>query len=519
MDKGLRLEFHLDKEEFIWGETILFSLVLSHNFTVPVNVITFEPANRSVVITLKDREGKEIKASEISGLERDGIYIEPPRMQEGKELSPEESLRLTGDLLSWFGYIPEGLYTVTAHYKGILRAAMSRPVEIRIIRANITSSIVAREGLQAEGSLFSGVFVHREKQDSIAFFQELSSFLPRNPRMGIPVAVPQHGFSIHAACLPGKDAKVGHLYWKDENEKVFFAGVNLIKKISTPPKEIKPIPFPGDFVESALSMKDGSLLIPFSGNNIFAVLRVPLSGDLESHELDLGTNFPMGPNVCFWEQDLRLHFGWTRHRGRQLDYVMLPLDDDEFCFAKKTVHISYDPIVWVDAYFSAEIPQTGLKSLYLGGDEDYIPPPPELIFMVVSAKPGALVCTPVNAARGFAMDSVTFSTGNIKGIKIISSVVTNEYSFSFLMKDNGGRLYYASTLNKKIVSMDKFKDKSPAAHQFPCLIKGGAGAMEPWVHLRYVNNGSIIEHIRLEPELEPDPVEKLTEPWDSEALP
>jgi hypothetical protein len=42
----------------------------------------------------------------------------------------------------------------------------------------------------------------------------------------------------------------------------------------------------------------------------------------------------------------------------------------------------------------------------------------------------------------------------------------------------------------------------------PALLAAGQGALEPWVHLRYVKSGKKFSYIRLEPENEPDPVEK-----------
>ena len=519
-DNGLKLELVFNKQEFLYAESIHFSATLVNVLSQPIGVTTFEPDNRCLVITLKRSDGSESRADQLSSAQRDGLNIyNPPRDPYGTMLEPGQSLSLSGDLLTWFGYIAPGAYTVTADYHGIMRVVSTPSMELNIYPAAIQSATTPRWGHQAGETPFTAAWVHKHGDSAMLFLAQQSPYLPRNPRRGIRTALAPLDVSVRAACLADQRHPVGHLYWFDKKQRLAMAPVDLTNGAALPPVAVKKVPR-GEPLESALSLPDGSMLLPYADPKTFSLLHLAPDGKSEAHELDLGQNAPVGPYACFWEQDLRLHFAWTKTRGRQIDYAMLPLDDPASGFARRTVYISNDPVIWMDAYLSRTLPATQAGSLYLGDDdtepEPVDPPLPEVMLWCVCEQAGRYLCVPVNASTGGAMAPVVLQSGGLTGLRVISSVVTSEYGLALLMADAGGKLYYGSTMRKSIQPLEALIHMQIHSGDFPALMKGGDRALEPWVHLRFVFGGQSFQYLRLEPEHEPDPFEKETQAWEVE---
>ncbi|HHO76975.1 MAG TPA: hypothetical protein ENN05_11210 [Deltaproteobacteria bacterium] len=521
MNNGLVLNLSLDRGEGIYGESIFFSLKLTHTFKTPVSVTSLEPANRAVTITLKKLDGEERKADQMSSMERDGFYIDTPRDLEGTSLAPGDTLELRGDLLKWFGHIPAGTYKVLAEYKGIFRIASCEAAELKIMPASILAANTPRWGSQLKDSPLSAAWAHSKGQAIVLFYQQQSPYLPRNPWLCIRTVSVNEQVSAHASCIPSPECLVGHLYWFSVKD-FFFVPIDLKKGRPGPPIEVKKLPFGGWPIGTALSLKDGSFVVMFADYKRLrcAAIHVQPTGVAKSYELDLGRNTPIGPNTCFFEQDQRLHVIWTKPKGRQIDYAMLPLDDMDAGFATRTIHISNDPVLWFDAYMEREIPVMTLKSLYLGekglpgtiGEPDELPAQKTMVWCV-SARQGKIVCTPISTSDSSTRQSVSFSISKAPNINIISSAVSSKNALMLLLCDESGELYYASTTLRTVKSIKDIIGLPITQNNCPSLM---AGTDFPWVHLRFVMNAKMINYIRLEPENEPDPVESETMPWQME---
>ncbi|MGC9323807.1 MAG: hypothetical protein ACP5G0_03560 [Desulfomonilia bacterium] len=519
---GLRITFTLARHEAIFGESIPFGAVISHTFKTPLSVNALDPTNRALKIFLLKADGEERSADQMSPIERDGIYVDVPRIPEGTSLAPGKSLELKDDLLTWFGHIPPGTYRVWAEYHGILRLAVSETLDLRITPAVILSANTPRWGLQHNGAPYTASWAHRHEKGTMLFYQQQSPYLPRNARHCARTVVVTEQVSAQASCCAHPDHPVGHLYWFNAKQKFFFVPIDVRNAKAGPPVEVKKLPFTGWPIASGLSLKDGSFLVPFMEyrRTRCAVLHVLPTGVAQSWELDLGKNTPLGPHACFFEHDLRMHFVWTKSRGRQVDYAMLSIDDMESGFATRTIHISNDPILWFDMYLDRTIPVMKLRSLYLGEKgipgaipEDDEPPPQKVMAWCVVIRQGRIVCTPVIATDGAALHPVSFSSGGASGLSVISSVVTSQHGLCLLLADENGRLLYASTMRRRVQPLDQIIGIPLTQGHYPSLMKGSE---YPWVHLRFVTDGKMINYVRLEPEEEPDPVESETRPWDLE---
>lgn len=521
MSNGLVLNLKLDRGESIYGESVFFTLELSHTFKTPLSVTSFDSDNRAITITMRKLDGEERTADQMSSVERDGFYIDIPRDLKGQSLPPGEKLVLRDDLLKWFGHIPAGSYKISAEYKGIFRVASSENVDLKVMPATILAANTPRWGSQLKDSSLTASWAHRDSQGTMLFYQHQSPYLPRNPRHCIRTVTVKDQVSAHAACIPSLECPVGHLYCFSP-KSFFFVPIDLKKARPGPAIEVKKLPFGGWPIGTALSLKDGSFVVMFADykRTRCAALHVQPTGAAKAFELDLGKNTPIGEHMTFFEQDLRLHFIWTRPRGRQIDYAMLPLDDMEAGFAARTIHISNDPVIWFDAYMERETPPTALKQLYLGDkglpgtvpEQDELPPPKAYAWCVC-ARQGKIDCTPVCVSNSYTGQTCSFSLADAPGITVLSSAVSTKKALSLLVSNESGRLFCASTSQRSIKPIEEIMGLGLTKSNFPDLI---AGTDFPWVHLRFVMNSRMINYIRMEPVDEPDPVESETMPWQME---
>jgi hypothetical protein len=395
-------------------------------------------------------------------MERDGLVEDIPRVPEGRMLLPGEKLELKDDLLRWFGHIQAGTYRVWAEYRGVLRVAVSEPVELRVSQAVILAAKHPRWGAQRYDAPYTATWAHRHEKGIMLFYQLQSPHLPRNPVHSIRAGIINEQVSAHAACLPTAEHPVGHLYWFTLKERFFFMPFDVKKAVPGPAVEVKKLPFRGWPVPSGISMKDGSLLVPFLDyqKSRCAMLHIVPDGSCTAHEIDLGRNVPMGPYSCFYEQDQRLHFIWTRSRGRQVDYAMLLLDDMDSGFASRTIHISNDPILAFDAYVDSALPFKLVRKLYLGeggeeeGEEE--PPQPRVMAWIVSSRDRRVNCTSVSVMDSGVRDAVSVPVpSGVSSLSVISSVSTSQGGLCMLLADEGGRLYYASTVRKAMLPVEE----------------------------------------------------------------
>ncbi len=518
---GLQLRLELPRKEVIFGESIPFTAVISHTFREPVSVTALDPASRALVVFMRKLNGEERSADQATPMERDGLIADIPRVPEGKMLLPGDRMELKDDLLRWFGHIQAGTYRVWAEYRGILRVAVSEPVELKVSQAVILAANTPRWGSQSQDAPYTATWAHRHERGIMLFYQLQSPYLPRNPRHSIRAGIINEQVSAHAACLPTEAHPVGHLYWFTLKERFFFMPFDVRNAVPGPAVEVKELPFRGWPIPSGLSMKDGSLLVPFMDyqRSRCAVLHILPDGSCTAHDIDLGRNLPMGAYACFYEQDMRLHFLWTKQRGRQVDYAMLPLDDLEAGFASRTIHISNDPVLAFDAYVDKTLPFTRLKDLYLGEPgapevPEEEPPQPKVTAWVVTAREKRVLCTPVSVMDSGMGAPVAFTVpAGASPLTVINSVTAMQGGLCMLLADEGGRLFYASTMRKVMLPVEDIVGMPISQGMSPSLMRAST---YPWVHLRFVIDARMIHYVRLEPEGEPDPVESETRPWDME---
>jgi hypothetical protein len=514
MEPGLTIALSLDRQQCIRGESVFFGCVLTNVGSGPLGLPSLDPINRSVTITLTNSDGRALKSDQMAVRERDGIYDEPPRRLPGVRLPPGKPVELTGDLLTWFKDIPPGTYQVRADYAGGLETATSEPAKLVVDPASPAASSTPRPGLALPEAPVTGAWVHNGPEGCVLFYQHLSPWLPRNVWHSVRTATLKEPVVPQVAFL-SRPADVGHLYWLDRKERLLFALADTKAGKPGAPTEVK-TPFKGQPLASAMSLTDGTLLVPFAApkKDRFALLHADQGGEVAICELDLGKVKPIGPFACYWEYDFRLHFAWAAPNGRQIEYAMLPLDDPSGGFVSKTCHITYDPIIWLDAYLDTTIPPAPMRAPFaMPGQEQeeediQEPPPPKLAVWCVTGKGRQVVCSAVWAMGGEARSQIAFDTGGPQNLRVIHSVVTHRWELAMLLADAERKLYYASTMRRQLLPLGQVIGKELTEDNCPSLVTPGRYGLAPFVHLRYVSRGVGIEYARLDPVNVEDAVEK-----------
>jgi hypothetical protein len=522
----LAIKLKLAEPECLCGQSVFFDVEVGNVSPAPADIPALDAVNRTVELQIGAGEnGREPDrtANQWSEIERDGMYRDQPERRRVVTLQPRESLKLRGDLLSWFGPLPPGTHEITATYEGNLLVADSEPVRLRVLPARPVYASASRPGLREVSAPLAAAWIHRDASGLSLLYELLSPYLPRNARHAIRLAGVTDVASAHAACLVHEEATHGHLYWRTTRGKLYVAAVDLQSGQAAAPAEVK-LPFEGSPLDSALSMPDGALMLPLAdaARKRLAVLRVAPTGEATACELGLGDTSPIGPYVCYWEACDRLHFAWAKPGGRQVEYALLALDDFEAGFAARKSIVSQDPVLWLDAfldvsavgqdmpYFQEQVPEDQQE-------EDFESQPPRLTLWCLVRRVGRLGCMRVRVSDGQSRAVTSFGTQGLSEPRVLGSAVTCRDELAVLLADSSGALHYGSTARRTMQPLASLTDQSITADHAPALLAASEKATMPWVHLRYLEAGEAIRYLRLEPEDEPDPTEPEPEHHDQEA--
>lgn len=509
MDDILSVDLKLEQTEIIRGESAYFTVVLKNVSKDPIaDLPDFNPVNKSVTIMAKGardtRQAKQERYGPYEHIDEENVIT----------LNPGQTLTMRGDLLSWVGELEPGPHQITATYTGEMLPAESKPVTLNVLPALPIFSSTPRQAAQSPAGQLAAAWVHKRDADSLLFYQHQNPGLPRITVHCVRAVEQKVSTAVFAANLATASATTGHIVWTDEKDKLQFALADTEKPSVGKPVAIK-TPFKGEPLASPLSASPKKLWIPFVDPKLekVVILEVDAGGDAKVYELDLGKSKPLGPYSCFWEFDARLHFSWTSQGGREIHYARLPLDAPATGFATRSVHISNDPIAWIDAYLDTDgaFRQQPYLEETIPESERGKPVPaarPGVSLWCVTETPASLVCTRVNTATGQSQAGPSFSTEGAEGIHVIHSVVTYRQELCLLLRDAKDKLYYAGTERGVLKPLSDVVGEEITPSQHPSLIAAGRAATDPWVYLRYIRDKKMIDYFRLEPADAQDPVEQ-----------
>ncbi|HOO45488.1 MAG TPA: hypothetical protein PLM29_04610 [Deltaproteobacteria bacterium] len=507
-EQAMMLDIDLQEEEVFFGESVLFTITLSHSFDEPLSVASFQDTNRSVTITVKGADNRISTADQMSHKERDGLFIEPPRTPEGTSLPPGETMVLKGDLLEWFGVMKPGLYSVSASYKGIMRNAESSPANLRILPLLAGVSTCPCCSRFGDPAPWSAAYTHKGKGSTIIFYQQLSPYMPDNPVHCFKAAtVTGEEIRPMAALVENNDCPDGHVYWVDRDNNLYLARVSI--DTGEPDNLIKAA-LDGSLnpVNAALSLKDGSVITLWDDKKTgqCVLLSIDDSGKIIRNQHHLEGMGEESARTFIWERGQRLHLFWSDAASAMIRYATINLADmSEGLNDPIQYHAERTP-VWMDGYLDASLSQQELRSLYLGkGDEgtkgDKRPRP---VLWAVFRDRDRMLCSRIDMRTGEPSNNEVLQSKALNGCKIVSSAVSTSNALCLLFADDSGSLHYASTSTGKIRPIRKMSRQNILLSNDPCLIKG---LSYDSVYLRYTSKERGIEYLRMEYDESKAPVE------------
>lgn len=506
----------IPQKEFLRGESVPFEVVVKNTSGGRLDDLpTLDPLNRSVSLVL-DGPGGIRSADQLSPDGRDGSYSHAPARVATKTMVSNETMVIQDDLLSWFGELAPGRYSVTATYAGGLLEASSPAVRVDVRPAKPVLLVTPRCAPQAPDALISMAWVHRGAEGFDLVFQQQSPTLARNVRHAVRVSKTEELLEAWPAIEAIPD-QIGHVIWLDRRGKLQFCAITEDRQQVTPVADVR-MPFVGRPLSSPASMPDGVVFaaVTDTKRQLVSVLRADRSGGSKSYELDLGKAKPLGPYVCFWEFDRFLHFAWTTTNGWDIQYARLSLSDPDSGFAVRPLALTNEPILALEGYLDLDAPSREREML------QYSLSPEELAAAAPLLRPKVMLwCVAQDAARlvfsrvdtdGRREPVMTIETGGPAELRVHRSIVTSRNELALILVDADDRLYYASTARRVMLALADAAGSEITVEDQPGLLASSRSAIRDWVHLAYLDrHKDVIAYARLEPEDEADPVERSGE--------
>jgi len=510
--KGLIVNLTLSTQKSFHGESVFFKVEVAHNFKTPISMLSMVAPNRCVIITLKGKNGLILKADQMSARERDGLFMVEQRRKEGLKLAPGRKLTLNGDLLTWFGPIPSGEYKVSAKYRGILRSGKSGPVILNIKPAHVRASYVS-DCFPNGNCPISSVWTLKNKGRFLVFFQTLSPYLPKNPVHSIRAVYMNKQPCIHAASTFRKNSFTGAIYWQDTSYNLYYSCVHFGQNaLSWHPVVYKvKTPFKGTALGSAFTLKNGALLLPYleyHGQKL-AILKI-YNGQITIMRIfNFKDNFPLNHRSCFWEDENTLHFAWTDKTGKKIFHSVLYINKESKAFVDYSKFESKSPVLWLDAYIEQKLSRKQRRILYLGekqkGEKIDLLPKKYLMIWIVTKDNDRIFCSKISLNESIHNEHIGLESPKINKIKVVQSKLTADNTLAMLFMDKKGKLFYASSVGKKIEPIAKIIGEKISMKNYPELVTACKGALVPWVYLRYISGDGSLKNIRIEPKNKMEP--------------
>lgn len=504
------------QKEFLRGESVPFEVVVKNTSGGRLaDMPALDPLNRSVSLVL-DGPGGIRSADQLSPEGRDGSHSHVPARPLTKTMAPHAAMTIRDDLLSWFGELAPGRYSVTATYATSLLEASSRALQFEVRPAKPVLLVTPRCAQQAPDALVSMAWVHRGADGFDLVFQQQSPALARNVRHAVRVSKTEELLEAWPAIETIPD-QIGHVIWLDRRGKLQFCAIAEDRQQVTPVADVR-MPFAGRPLTSPASMPDGAVFaaVTDTKRQLVSVLRTDRRGGSNSYELDLGKAKPLGPYVCFWESDRFLHFAWTTPNGWDIQYARLSLSDPASGFVVRPLALTNEPILALEGYLDLDAPSREREML------QYSLAPEELASVAPLLRPKVtLWCVAQDAARlifsrvdtdGHREPVMAIETSGLTELRVHRSVVTSRNELALILADTDNRLYYASTTRGAMLPLADVAGREIVVEDQPGLLASSRAAIRDWVHLAYLDRPkNTIAYARLEPEDESDPVERSGE--------
>lgn len=501
MDLDLKLQ--LDQPKCVQGQSVLLTATLTYNGQQPIDGLRdFHPFNKAILLRARDRHGKT-----WIGLQQGAELREmtAPNTLHWHHttvaLQPKGKLEVQGDLLRWIGALPVGEYTITAIYEpgGHLLAERTQSNEVRLVVSPAKPTFVSTPRLpeMPDPAPLTAVWRHGSPEQGKLFIQQQSRIVPPNPLhcFELPEAYRQIEPQVSSVALAAPP--IVHLLWAGKGEMSVMQ-VSMDKPADAKPWTVKvPVKEPV-ILQSPRTTADGGLLALFTdkGSRELYLLQVRDKKSVIT-PLSLNAAVPLDQYCVYWTLMDQLEFAWSPSNSRDLYYTAMDPKDPTGTFAPVRIGTESGALLRIDALYDRSPTPEDLRAAEdsdedeagkEGDQDDFAEGRLSIFSLFFDATRKKLVLTQRQplAATQKVIGRIDAGEAAAGVLEVIDSAMTVRGEPVYLLKDQAGKLFYATTRKRSLQDLKAMVGEVVTADQLPSLMAASPMCEDEWVYLRFV---------------------------------
>jgi hypothetical protein len=430
--EGLKLDLDVRKTQVIRGESIRFTLSLTNAGQAPVTLKDASPRNRTFSIHVKGAWNVDAWGNQMSIAVREGEHVDQPRTQPTATLAPGEKWLIHGDVISWIGDLEPGTYSLQGHYlhSQAVRAE-STAVEVKVADAAPVSAMPAAQNLPLVLSPRVTAWLHKADGGFDLFVLESSPASPPVTYANVPLATLDTAVTVFPSSFNVAPPTVQHMVWSLMDGELRF----LRFRSDLPPEAPLSVPLPADDLEpmaTPFSDERGNLhvLLANPDGDHAGLLQVIGKGKPVYHEIKAAPPFT-GPQCALWCRDSVLALAWCEAESSEVFAATIPLDAPRKPIAGDRIFSTEESVI-----------DLLLAQCYDESVEGYS----RVLFVLSHDTVNDIFFRwKINLADRQAVPDGRFEVPGAGKLRIIQSVITEDYSPLYLFAAPDGAVFFADS--------------------------------------------------------------------------
>lgn len=512
----MKLELTLQQPECVFGESTPFTVVVRNDTGKPLDALTLDAHNNALRVLVGSQwQGTALGARQRERTAPSLLHHKPA----SASLAPGGMNVACGDLLNWVGALPVGRHRVRAEFVRRFQTGETiRSPEVTLDVRPLAANYAYVPRLPHVGQQAPLLSVLRTTEPTPRFLlQQHSRVCPPNPYAAFAADGIDPKLEPKSSAVAGPWPMQGHLVAADKSVVHVFA-VELLASARARPTVV-PAPFPQPRVlDSPFSPAPDELLalLANEAGDQLRLLRVGAKG--ASSVAPLNTRgIEIGAYSVFFTFQRELALAWAAPGSRVLQLAVAPWVEPEV-FAPIEFGTACGAILRVDLLpLEARSSANHGPLLVPGGastdesDAPRVAPKPETriaAYTLAFDRTAQQYVIEAHAGRGGPGRAVARldTPGGARGaLRVIDSVMTRRAHPVYLLEDDAGRLFFASSRARAVRDLAELTGEPVDASGFPALCAASELSETAWVYLRHFRAGTGLVFAKLEPEGVSDP--------------
>ncbi len=278
----ISLELKLENTKAVRGESIPFRAVITNNGDSGHEIEEVTKTNESLIFYLQKGNEKATKSSFFVPYGKTGGVKPETKVSQLITINPKQSRIYSGDLLNLFGNIKTGTYSFYAIYNSKGLEVKSKPVSVKINRANLIYAFSQWEYDKIAQSNLKTVWINKAQKYDVYFMEnnaknpEVIEYSKRVWQSHVQIG------GIKISAINDFMQNIVHLIWK-QGASIYALMLNEAEPQGNP-KKIPTGLQNYQILEPSFTDKEGNLFlflttVRMKGNTSFYVLKVPKKGE------------------------------------------------------------------------------------------------------------------------------------------------------------------------------------------------------------------------------------------------